>query len=153
MPPVPDTIYEAYVTKNAPYYLPRFANFEDLGGNFKVSWNWSAFFFTFWWFLYRKMYLATLVSLLLGAVPFAVLPVMIASGLAGNFLYYRQANSVLSRLGAAHPGLDVRTRAMALGGVHGWVPVVGAIVTGLILVAVVAAMALGLIGVMTEGHV
>ena len=39
---------------NAEYYLPRFQNFVTQSK--KASWNWAAFLFTPFWFIYRRMY-------------------------------------------------------------------------------------------------
>ncbi|WP_405234185.1 pilin [Lentisalinibacter salinarum] len=41
--------------KNTDYYLERFRKFET--GKSSVSWNWPAFFISFYWLLYRKMWL------------------------------------------------------------------------------------------------
>lgn len=40
--------------KNRAYYLRRFEEFDREGTRF--GWHWPAFFFTFWWLLYRKMW-------------------------------------------------------------------------------------------------
>jgi hypothetical protein len=45
--------YEAIVGKRAGYYLPRFRRFAEGG---RISWSWSAFFGTFAWLRYRKLY-------------------------------------------------------------------------------------------------
>ena len=45
--------------KNRYYYLDRFARF-DAEGKTSASWHWPAFFITFYWLLYRKMWLAAL---------------------------------------------------------------------------------------------
>lgn len=37
------------------YYLPLFERFDSPGAS-RVSWNWPAFFITFFWLLYRRMY-------------------------------------------------------------------------------------------------
>lgn len=44
----------AIVGSKTPYYLPRFRRMSRNGSN--LSWNWAAFFFGPYWFLYRKMY-------------------------------------------------------------------------------------------------
>ena len=41
--------------RNAAYYLPYFRRAEERGYP-PVSWNWPVFFFGFFWFLYRKLY-------------------------------------------------------------------------------------------------
>lgn len=45
-----------YVGPNSAYYLPRF--YKMSRNSTHVSWNWVAFFFTPYWLLYRKNYLA-----------------------------------------------------------------------------------------------
>lgn len=40
--------------KGRDYYLPRFDRFDREGTSF--GWHWPAFFITFWWLLYRKMW-------------------------------------------------------------------------------------------------
>lgn len=48
--------YKAIIgPKNQEYYLRQFARF-DSNGKTDVSWHWPAFFVTFYWFLYRKMW-------------------------------------------------------------------------------------------------
>ena len=55
-----DEFYKAAVGhKNQDYYLRHFARF-DSNGKVGVSWHWPAFFVTFYWFLYRKMWLNAL---------------------------------------------------------------------------------------------
>ena len=47
--------YEAALGfKNTAYYLPIFARFDAEGVG--ASWNWPAFFVSFFWLLYRKMW-------------------------------------------------------------------------------------------------
>ena len=40
------------------YYLPRF---DSAAGGQSASWHWPAFFVTFWWMLYRKMWVPALI--------------------------------------------------------------------------------------------
>ena len=56
--------------KNADFYLSRFHHFDSNG--VRPSWNWPAFFFTFYWLLYRKMGLFALVYVLL-PIPLAAI--------------------------------------------------------------------------------
>lgn len=46
--------YELFVQENTSYYLYNWEIIEST--NSKYSWNWSAFLFTYFWLLYRKMY-------------------------------------------------------------------------------------------------
>ena len=51
-----DNLMAAYVgPKNAQYYEDQFAKFESGGG--AMSWHWPAFFVTWGWLIYRKMWL------------------------------------------------------------------------------------------------
>lgn len=51
----PEAIYAAIIGEhNRDYYLRRFARF-DARGRPGPSWNWPAFFFGYWWLLYRNM--------------------------------------------------------------------------------------------------
>jgi type II secretory pathway pseudopilin PulG len=51
-----DDFYKAIIgNNNQVYYLRIFKNF-DKKGRVEISWNWSAFFVSFYWFLYRKMW-------------------------------------------------------------------------------------------------
>lgn len=72
-----DEFYKAIVgPKNQDYYLSQFSRF-DSNGKVNASWHWSAFFVTFYWFLYRKMWLNALIYFLL---PYFV---MILLGIVG----------------------------------------------------------------------
>lgn len=66
-PPQAGGMEEYYETavgyKNTDYYLPRFARFDAEGSG--ATWNWPAFFVSFYWLLYRKMWLWALVYFLL----------------------------------------------------------------------------------------
>jgi hypothetical protein len=50
--------------KNQDYYLRQFARF-DADGKVSATWHWPAFFVTFYWMLYRKMWLFALVYFIL----------------------------------------------------------------------------------------
>jgi hypothetical protein len=51
-----EVLYRAAVGEaKASYYVPRFLGFDAPGAS-KISWNWPAFFVTFFWLLYRRMY-------------------------------------------------------------------------------------------------
>lgn len=82
VPRNPDEFYKAIVgPKNQDYYLSHFSRFD---GNGKVgaSWHWPAFFVTFYWFLYRKMWLHALIYFLL---PYLVMiPMGVAAAMAGK---------------------------------------------------------------------
>lgn len=62
--------------KNQDYYLRQFAKF-DSNGKATATWHWPAFLVTFYWFLYRKMWLHALLYFFL---PYLL---MIVLGIAG----------------------------------------------------------------------
>ena len=54
-----DEYYKAIIgPKNQDYYLSHFSRFDREGA--RISWNWPSFFMTFYWLLYRKMWLNSL---------------------------------------------------------------------------------------------
>jgi hypothetical protein len=51
-----EALYRAAVgAEKADYYVPRFMRFDQPGAPTR-SWHWPAFFVSFFWFLYRRMY-------------------------------------------------------------------------------------------------
>jgi len=80
--PATDEFYKAAIgPKNQDYYLRRFARF-DSAGKVGVSWHWPAFFVTFWWLLYRKMWLNALIYFFL---PYLVMILLgIAAAVVGD---------------------------------------------------------------------
>ena len=67
--------------KNQDYYLRQFAKF-DSDGKATATWHWPAFLVTFYWFLYRKMWLHALLYFFL---PYLLMIVLgIAGALAGQ---------------------------------------------------------------------
>lgn len=83
----------ALIRWNIDYYQRQF--FQLRAGHKKTSWNWCAFLFPVFWFLYRKMYIECLIVTLLTCClqftrPFASLlslAVCCAAGVTGNWLY------------------------------------------------------------------
>lgn len=54
--PAVEDLYRAVVgEKKAGYYVPKFLDFDSPDST-KISWNWPAFFATFLWMMYRRMY-------------------------------------------------------------------------------------------------
>ena len=51
--------FKLFIQENTSYYLSSWELIESTNSNY--SWNWSAFFFTYFWLLYRKMYLTVLI--------------------------------------------------------------------------------------------
>jgi Protein of unknown function (DUF2628) len=103
-----EKLYRAAIGPKADFYVPLFLKFDEAGA-FGRSWNWPAFFVSFYWFLYRRMFgqwtlycllipiaVALVAAILaqLGVSPFVgdVLCLGYAFGLlplTANHLYYR----------------------------------------------------------------
>lgn len=81
-PSDPDELYKSIVgPKNQSYYLHHFSRFDDTGTT-GASWHWPAFFLTFYWFLYRKMWRNAIAYFFL---PYLVMiPLGIAAATAGK---------------------------------------------------------------------
>lgn len=107
--------------KNQDYYLRQFAKF-DSDGKAGATWHWPAFLVTFYWFLYRKMWLHALVyfflpyllMIVLGIVGAAagqsagpliglgyllyVAAIFIGMPMYANALYYKQCNKRIAEV-------------------------------------------------------
>lgn len=129
--------YEAFIGPKAGFYLERFGKFNVDGvETFQATWNWPAFLFTFWWMLYRKMYLWALVVFIVLTVPYVGFAAWIACGISANYLYYRHVRGKIEEVTRANPS-DFQATLAKLGGTHEWVKIVAVIVTGLVLLALI----------------
>ena len=84
----------ALVGTKQEYYIPKFQEMKTQ--NKTTSWNWAAFLFAPYWFMYRKMYsygiiamsIAFLLSLInVPAISFLSLGGYVAIGVFGNYMY------------------------------------------------------------------
>ncbi len=78
------------VMQRREYYIPRFQALKNQG-NKTVSWNWSSFFLTTYWFAYRKCYLWAVFSALIELVALLLLSPM--SSQVATFLASQQVSS------------------------------------------------------------
>jgi Tfp pilus assembly protein PilE len=128
-----------FVGKNADKYLSKFDKFTKSGADsFTATWHWPAFFFTFWWTIYRKMYGWAVLAFFLGCVPYVGLLAMFGFGISANYLYYRHARNKIAELRAV-PGPETE-RAAALGRAGG-VNNVAVVLAPLLAVAVLGIIA------------
>lgn len=98
--------YETAVGLNGgrDYYLSRFQWYDAQGG-VRAGWHWPAFFFTFWWMLYRKMWRASLIYFL---APYVLLLALAA---------------VLTLVGETVGGvLSLAVLVLYLGWIYVWIP-------------------------------
>ena len=134
--------YAAFIDRNVHTYLPRFGSYAAMPDNFHPGWNWAAFFFTFWWFLYRKMYMWAVICFVTLWLPYLNLLIWIGWGVVANSLYFTHATRKIGEVKAVHgDGYPVYLRDA--GGVNGWVPWVALLVSGGFFLLVM----LGLLGV------
>ena len=85
-----EELYRAAVgEKKAGYYVPLFYRFDQPGAG-RVSWNWPAFFVTFFWMLYRRMFGLAIGYLLLMPIVLAIMGALLMLVLGqqvGSLLY------------------------------------------------------------------
>jgi hypothetical protein len=160
--------FAAYVGPKADAYVEIFGRFAPEGiPRFAFSWDWPAFFYGVWWYLYRKMYLWAAVdfalSVIFGWTFFVPLLWAAARAMTGNYLYFLQADRAVreresprSAAGGASAGWPVAgpagwtgggpadlARLAREGGVHRWVA--WAAVAGVVLLTVLSALFFGLL--------
>ena len=128
-------VRERLIGSKTEYYLPRFEKMETL--NSITDWNWAAFFFGFWWMLYRKMYVFGAVALVvtellsLLTIPGLGLLVSLAVGVVGNYLYMKDVNNRTDKAMDLQP--EERELYIQKNSGTGWTGVVVAFVVFLIL--------------------
>lgn len=112
--------YAACIGPKANLCQPKFQEFDQIDGRFKLSWNWSARLFTFWRRLCRKIHPRALALLVLTATPCRKILSMIAAGLTANHLHYRQAKTQIPAVKEACPDVDPLEAAAEIGGANIW---------------------------------
>jgi len=119
-----------FLGSNSHYYMQQFSKFTRTGiEKFAPTWNWSCFGFTFLWMLYRKMYLAALITFVIFCVPGVNVILHIIAGVVGNYLYYRHVKEKISELRTTHPTEHCLQLLSEEGGVNKWVITWGIIVS------------------------
>jgi hypothetical protein len=109
-----------------------------------ATWHWPAFLATFWWFLYRKLYLWFGLCLVGVFIPYVQYAVWIGGAIAANYIYYIEAQKQIRAIKSTSPPAELSTRLAQAGGVHAWVPWVAVLVSaGLFLLTAVVLMFLG----------
>ncbi len=83
---------EKIYSKNTQFYLNYFTILDKGGSIF--SWNWSAFFLTWAWMLYRKMFILAAITLFctVSIASFSLLGILLIHiffGIIGNAIYYK----------------------------------------------------------------
>lgn len=124
-----------FIQKNAKYYILKFKEMQE---SYKTtSWNWPAFFFSSWWFLYRKMYAIGFGIIIASSIIATIIPQVslivgiatsIISGLYGNTIYLKHIQKQLDSLGNVEEDLKERL-ILSKGGVNIVIPIILAIIT------------------------
>jgi hypothetical protein len=123
-----------FVGDNADKYLRKFKKFNVDGvDKFEWTWHWPAFFFGFWWLLYRKVYVwrvigffAAIIALIM---PYWFFVSSFVYALIANYIYYKHAKKQIIKYKKAEAPVDPHEAAIALrerGGVKEWVPALAA---------------------------
>lgn len=135
-----------FIQKNVEYYIPKFKDIKELRQS--TSWNWAAFFFNTWWFLYRKMYGIGFTILIASFILTSIAPVVttmlnigiaILSGLFGNILYFRHVQTQISSVNSLDENIRQRI-LLSRGGVNLIIPII------LLIIVVGCILLLGLLG-------
>ena len=95
-----------FVKSNTDYYQQQFSKFGNpLKPAFKITWHWPAFFYFFFWALYRKMWLWAVIhaiggtGLMLWVSPGSVYLVWVFIWpLLANYLYFRVAATAVNQV-------------------------------------------------------
>ncbi|MGE4503895.1 MAG: hypothetical protein AB7D51_00985 [Desulfovibrionaceae bacterium] len=133
--------YANYVgPKNLEKYLMKFARYDADPLRLHAGWHWPAFFVSFWWCLYRKMYLWAVIVLVCAGIPFLGIISWFGFPIIANVLYYRQARRQIASMKAVFPE-NPDVHIARLGGVNAWVVWVALGITALFLLIGLAAMA------------
>jgi Tfp pilus assembly major pilin PilA len=160
-----EELYRAAVgASKAGYYVPLFQRFDQPGAS-RISWNWPAFFVSFLWMLYRRMYGAALTYLFLLPIVLAVLSTTlsalfgpVAGGIAyltlllaqliavpmfANALYHWHIRNRIRSLAAGAPSHEAVVQRL-VGSSSGGAPAVVAVaaVVGVMFFGVLAAIAI-----------
>lgn len=92
-----DWATEIFVGNNYDYYKKKWDH-RSPEKSF-TSWNWVAFFFPYYWMVFRKMYLNAFlifIGIIIGLfIPFAGLALHCLSGAYGNYLYLKKCHSTI----------------------------------------------------------
>jgi hypothetical protein len=149
-----EAMYKALIgPKNQEYYLNEFAKF-DAAGKTSTSWHWPAFFVTFYWLLYRKMWptavlyyftptIAILIIAVLGGVFGAIfgfstsagifvcvlyLAYLVASfilpAMHANALYYKHCKKEIARITARKANKQKTIDELIYNGGTSWIAII-----------------------------
>ncbi|MBT1072666.1 hypothetical protein [Pelotalea chapellei] len=115
---------------NSYYYIQNFSKFTITGREtFCATWNWSCFAFTFFWFLYRKMYVLAVIAFIVFCLPGINIILHIGAGIIGNYLYYRHVKARILEIRATQTSQNYIPVLQEVGGVNKWVITLGIVIS------------------------
>lgn len=118
-----------FIGTNANFYIQQFSAFTQSGTEkFCITWNWSTCGFTFIWFLYRKMYIQSLVAFIVFCIPGINIILHIVVGVIGNYLYYHHVKEKILEIRSLQPPQNIIQTLQETGGVNRWVITLGVII-------------------------
>ena len=124
----PDEI-RAFIGNNSYYYIQQFSKLTKTGvEQFAPTWNWSCFGFTWLWFLYRKMYVQSLITFVIFCVPGVNILLHIIAGVVGNWLYFKHVKDSILEIRSIHPQENYLQVLQDVGGINRWVITAGVII-------------------------
>lgn len=140
-----DELLESHLQKEqkVSVYKPRVeANLVNGHPTFKATWSWWAFFGTWAFFLYRKMYLVAVLfffaTVLTAFIPFSTIIIMIISGMSAFYFYTKKLNSDLDIAGIEDKPLhEVKDNLSKLGGYNSWVVWVAVVFYTIVMLSVI----------------
>lgn len=124
-----------FIQKKTDYYIPKFKEIQESYSS--TSWNWAAFFFNSWWFLYRKMYAIGFGIIILNIIIGSIIPhlslissiaIAVISGLYGNVAYLKHVQNQLGSFSNMNEDTR-RGLIISKGGVNIVIPIILAIIT------------------------
>jgi hypothetical protein len=135
-----------FIGPNAEKYINNFRKFNIEGvDQYSFTWHWPAFFVSFFWMLYRKLYLWALLAFFLSYIPIAGFVLMIVYGLTGNYLYYKHTKKKIMELKSQQSSADLSLTLRQIGGINQWVKTLAIVLTILVILGILAAIIIPLL--------
>ena len=123
-----------FVGNNSEYYVRNFSKFTVAGTeNFTMTWNWSTCCFTFFWMLYRKMYMQAAITFVIFWLPGINIILHVVAGVVGNYLYYKHSKDKIAEIRAIQAQQNLYPVLQQVGGVNSWVIPLGVVAGSIIL--------------------
>ena len=140
-PEVTEKDFIDFIGPNVDKYIENFRKFNVAGvEQFSLTWHWPAFFVSFFWMLYRKLYLWALLTFFLSYIPGVSFILMIAYGLTGNYLYFKHAKKKIIELKTQQSPSYLSENLRQIGGVNQWVKTLVIILSIIVILGTIAAI-------------